>query len=934
MLRFLLHKLMHKKGLVLSLLIGNILLVAIASSHAIYKNAALHRMLTDEFIKVVEEQNIHPVMFTVSCELDRATSSQRLWSAKALAEGLCNDLGVKEEIIIANYMIPTTKVKSNFSNKEKTIQLSALVDFDNHIEIVNGRAYNKGLNENGHYEAVISEAALINSNLLVGETLEFTTVEDADGNTLKIDIVGVFKNSESIDPYWAKAPSEYKDVCFMDYDCFYQRFLEPIEDGSRADAFLKATWYVQVDVESITPGMSDSIIDKTNKLIAAYPKGSSTAINLESTDHNTTLEEFKLTQSRISSSLLVLEIPVLALLCAFIFMIAAQLLELEENEISQLKSRGAGRFQIFGLYLMQSTLLAILAILAGIPLGSFLCQALGSANAFLEFVERTPLTVEITTEVMLYAIGAAAVSIIITVFPAFKHSKLTILDTKQKRTHRKSPIWQRLFLDVLLIGVSLYGYYSFNSKRDNLFLSMLEGEPLDPLLFFSSALFILGLGLFCLRIQPIIVKFIFTIGKRLWRPANFSSLLQIIRTGSKQYFIMAFMIFTVSLGIFFATVARTILSNAENNTAYSLGADLILKEKWQRKSPDSLIYIEPDFSRYNDIPEIEAIAKVMRVEDCNIRLSTNELMSVDMMSIDTKDFGEVINMQDGLLPTHINNYLNRLAATPNGILVSKNFKDDYGYALGDRLVITDFRTTKALNFIIVGFFDYWPGYQATDIVINPDETTNVVDNYLIVSNFTTVLSSWEISPYEVWIKLAEGADTAFVGRFVDKYNVTFTKFSDLTTAYVDIHNNTLFQGTNGILTMSFIIILVLYAIGFLIYWILSIKSRELLFGVLRAMGMSRSEILHMLINEQIFTGLLSVGFGCIIGYLVTVLFVPLIQIAYSTGIQALPLELITNANDLIKLFAIIGITLVFCMAILTRIVFKLKISEALKLGED
>jgi len=926
------HKLMHKKGLVISLLIGNILLVAIASSHAIYKNAALHRMLTDEFTKVVEEQNIHPVMFTISCELDKTSSSQRFLDGKALAEGLCDSLGVDEEITIANYIIPTSMVESNMTAKGKKIQLSALVDFENHIEIVSGRAYNKGVNENGHYEAVISEASLVNSELFVGETLEFTSIEDAEGNTLKVDIVGVFKSSKSIDPYWAKAPGEYKDVCFIDYDTYYDRFMRPLEDGSKSSVFMKAIWYVQADYSSITPDMADNIIARTNALIEAYPKGNSSTINVEVTDHNTTLQEFKLTKARISSSLLILEIPVLALLCAFLFMISAQLLQLEENEISQLKSRGSSRLQIFLLYLMQSSLLAGLAVIAGIPLACFICQVLGSANAFLEFVQRSPLTINITTEVIVYALAAAVISILITVLPAFRHSRLSIVDTKVKKSRHHVPLWQKFFLDILLIFISLYGYYSFNTKRDTLLLNVLEGKPLDPLLFLSASLFILGCGLFCLRIQPLIVKLLFAIGKKLWKPANFTSLLQIIRTGSKQYFIMAFMIFTVSLGIFFATVARTILSNAENDTIYSNGADIVLSEKWEKIASG---YIEPDINRYLDIEEIESVAKVMNLNDCTTRLSDNTELTVKMSAIDTKDFGNTINMQDGLLATHINNYLNTLSQVPKGVLVSKNFKDDYGYKLGDRLLINNYRyKEKSLNLTIVGFVDYWPGYHAESIVINSDGTTSITNNYLVISNYASVLSTWDIFPYEIWIKLKTGATSAFVADFVKKYNVTFTKFNDLTTNFVDIHNNTLFQGTNGILTMSFIVILVLYIIGFLIYWILSIKSRELLFGILRAMGMSSGEVIHMLINEQIFTGLLSVGFGCIIGYFVTNMFVPLIQISYATSTQALPLKLVTDTGDMIKLFAIIGIAFIFCMTILTRLICKMKISEALKLGED
>ncbi len=942
MLRFLFHKLMHKKGLVLSLLIGNILLIAIASSHAIYQNAALHRMLTNEFQRVVESSNSYPVMFTVTGQIDKINPSTRLWEAKKLAEGLCESFNVKEEFILSRYDVSSlnnTSVSSTLLSKCNPLRVSTLADLEDHIEIVSGRMYNTGINEAGHYEAVISEAGLIESNLIVGDTLTFDELKDKAGNPFKVDIVGVFKNNKLIDTYWVNSPNYYKDYCFIDYDLFYERFLTPIEDGSISHYNITGTWYVQMDYTDIYPDMVDAFISKTDAIIEAYPvTSSSKAINISVTEHNTILKEFALKESRITLSLLILEIPAFALLCVFLFMISAQLMQLEENEISQLKSRGAMRSQIFLIYLLQSLLLAAIAMIFGIPLGSFICQILGSANAFLEFVKRAPLTIHINTEVIVFALVAAALSVLITVLPAVHHSKLSIIDTKQRKSRTARPLWQKLFLDIILIAISLYGYYSFNSRHNELLLNMLEGKPLDPLLFLSSTLFILGLGLFCLRIQPVIVKLIFVIGKNRWQPANFASLLQIIRTGAKQYFIMAFMIFTVSLGIFFATVARTILSNAEKNVIYETGADLVIAEKWRYPEfpPNSGIHvwIEPEISRYFNIPEVESLSKVLHLYDCTSSLK-GTTSTIELMAFDTKDYGNTINMDSSILDTHINNYLNTLAQVPNGVLVSENFRELYGYELGDSIFI-NCKTfpNQSLYMTIVGFFEYWPGYQPTTLTVDDLGFTSVTDNLMIIANYATVLSNWELYPYEIWIKLSDGANASFMSDFVEENNVTLLKYDNLSANIVDIHNDPLFQGTNGILTMSFIIILVLYVIGFLIYWILSIKSRELLFGVLRAMGMSSGEVIHMLINEQIFTGLLSVGFGCVIGYLVTKLFVPLIQIAYSTSTQALPLKLVTDANDMIKLFAIIGIAFVFCMAILTRIVFKMKISEALKLGED
>lgn len=935
-----LQKLMHKKGLVVSLLIGNILLIAIASSHAMYKSASLQRMLTDEFVKVVEETNKHPMMFTITYNIKKMTDTSSFWDTKQVAENLCDYFNVPEEILVSNYYLASSRTTSTLgradSTYEKSAQIATLTDFENHIEIVSGRMYNKGVTEDGCYEAVISEAALVNLNLIVGETLEFTQLAGSDGNPVRVNIVGVFKNSDDTDPYWVKYPSQFNIACFIDSDLFYDSFLKPIEDGSESSYFIYATWYVQMDYRMVTTDMSDSIIKKTNELIDRYPSTASSPISISVTDHNSILKNFKLTETKITATLIILETPVLALLCAFLFMISTQLIQLEENEISQLKSRGASRIQIFYLYLLQSSLLAILGIIGGIPLGSFICQALGSANAFLEFVQRTPLKINITSEVLIFSGAAALLSIIMTVLPAFKHSKLSIVDAKRKKTRRPRPFWQKFYLDVIMLGVSLYGYYTFNKQRDELFLRVLAGDSLDPLLFLSSSLFILGLGLFCLRLQPLIVRLIYTAGKKFWKPANFTSLLQIIRTGSKQYFIMAFMIFTVSLGIFFATVARTVLSNAEENTSYTLGADLIVKEKWNNNSylmeEDSsltLTYYEPDISRYLDMPEIKSLAKVLRMS-MNIRTTDGVRRQISLMAINTKDFGNTIYMPDNLLVTHINNYLNTLSRVANGILVSENFKNVLGYKLGDSITLNS--AGVGMQATIVGFFDYWPGYQPTTVSLNADGTSLVEQNYLIVCNLNAALEKWALTPYEIWIRTDGSTD--FIYDFAEENNVRYTMFKDLSSELVAIHNETLFQGTNGILTMSFIVILVLYAIGFLIYWILSIKSRELLFGVLRAMGMSRAEIIHMLINEQIFTGVLSIFLGCGIGVLVSRLFVPLIQIAYSTTNQTLPLTLVTDTNDMVKLFAIIGIVFVFCMAILTKIVFSMKITQALKLGED
>ena len=90
----------------------------------------------------------------------------------------------------------------------------------------------------------------------------------------------------------------------------------------------------------------------------------------------------------------------------------------------------------------------------------------------------------------------------------------------------------------------------------------------------------------------------------------------------------------------------------------------------------------------------------------------------------------------------------------------------------------------------------------------------------------------------------------------------------------------------------------------------------------------------MLVVEQIFISGTSIAGGVLVGQLVSKLFVPLIQIAYSTAERSIPLEIIDTASDYMRLGVVIGLMVVVCMIVLGVLISKIKITQALKLGED
>ena len=938
MFHLMLQKIMHKKWMAASLLIGNILLVAIAVSHPMYQEASRTRMLTDEFVNYMKDNNSYPMLIDVEGLTRKKSGKAETERIRDFANNASIKFGIpeKEKIcfqsLVAETAIPTAVYDRG--SMELLLSVACMSDIEKHSKIVSGKMYSQTITDDGYIEAVISQSAMTDSSLLVGEEMYFRNLKYADGDNVKIRIVGVFTNAEDNDNYWVKSPSYYNTYLMIDPQLFRNGFFNGSDNYNYNEH-----WYTLLDYTKLEPSQVDNIIKITEQAL----KDNSTIYSfMEEPGYIDLIKDYSVKEKQISVTLMILQVPVIVLLCAFLFMISRQMLEMEENEIAILKSRGAGRGQIIKLYFLQAMFLSIISFAIGLPLGKIICKILGASSAFLEFSAKRNLKVSYSIEVIYYGVGAVFVSMIMTLLPVLKRSTASIVSVKRKRSRSKKPLWQKLYLDVIMLGVAIYGYYNFSSQEDELLVRVLSGESLDPLIFLSSSLFILGAGLVSLRIHSILVHLIFGIGKHGWKPANYTSFLQLIRTGSKQAFIMVFLVLTVAFGMFNTTIARTILANAEKNNDYNIGADVVLREVWKNNAGGiahdpseevEIAYNEPDFGKYNEIPGVKSLTKVYKTDKAEVSTDKND-QPITIYGINTKTFGETTRIDKKLLKHDYREYLNVLSKNSDAVLVSSNFRDKLGIKIGDQITyrITDEIKTGSGTGIVYGFFDYWPGYQKNKVVISADGTSKSEEQYLVVAHLSAIQEKVGIFPYEVWLNM--DGNTESVYQFIKDRDIQLTKFVDSIDRKEAISREALFQGTNGILTMSFITILLICGIGYLIYWTLSIRSRELLFGIFRAMGMGKNEVIHMLVNEQILTGGVAIIFGLVIGWVSSRMFVPIIQIAYSATDRSLPLELITRGSDLARLLVIIGVVFAICITVLIRQVYSMKISQALKLGED
>ncbi len=948
MFTYVIRKIWNKKWMAISLIIGNVLLIGMIVGNIVYSNAVLNRVLVRDLNNHMNTTGTYPLQNKIEIRMDRIRSdvsvAKKVKQLEQIVANLPKSMQLDEKMIISSYYMRTNYLLSPEDKEDGAyiLDLAFLSDIEEHSTFMSGNMFSNELVD-GAIEVIVSRSAMIQHDLMIGKELYLADILNEDGDPYKIKIVGVFQNSTEQDVYWVDSPDSMSRQFYMDEGLFKSMFVDYEEPQYKWSSI----WHVLYDYDNIKSDQVSHVLAELEDLGETINK---IDVYYYIEHFGETLEEFQVKQHKLENILFLLEVPILILLVIFIYMVNNQMMLLERGDIAVLKSRGASNGHVILIYLIQGLIMAFIGLLLGIPLGLLICSALGNANAFLEFVSRTALELDLTKSALYAALLCALTSLVITLGLAFVHTRETIVSHKRKLNKRSQGNVIRSFvMGFIFLGIAIYGLYNFRMNANALMQAAESNTSLDPLLFLSSVFFIIGAAFIVQGIFPILLRLIYRLGIKLWSPSSYASFQQVIKGSANQGFIILFLILTVSLGIYSASIARTINGNEENRLVYSTSSDLVLREKWvsnedniesyittmkvlgQNVNENSMdvYYIEPDFNRYLELEGVERATKVFVNNNINVSVDKGKI-NAKLMGIDTKDFGETAYFKTDLLDKHWYNYLNDIAMDESGVIVSSNFKEKHGYKIGDTISYQD--NNGSGRSIIKGFVDYWPTYQPVVKEQDADGVIKELDQFLIVANLSKVQASWGIMPYEIWIKANDS--TAFIYDFAENNNIEYQVFHDLSSKVIDKNNDPFFQGTNGVLTLGFIVILLICAVGFLIFWILSILSRSLQIGVFRAMGMNTVEVFGMLIQEQLFLSIIPILIGVLIGNIVSKLYVPLIQIAYTTSEQIIPLEVINQQNDRIRIMMIVGFMIVFCMLIIGKLISNLKITQALKLGED
>ena len=959
MIGFLRRRLWNNRWLIICLLVGNVFLLGIVMGTPLFNAATMERIMQEDFRYLHHTRGFYPVSMQIHNDFNATQerfrhrtyrSTNDTWWPEVIEDmGLPSIMSIKVYTMTAWVIAPVIP-RETPRPLFRRFDLVAASGFADNIEILHGRLPSYEL-VNGNIIEVMATEVSMHAQCLIMNELMSTRHVTGEGVPLYMMVVGIYAIREGAGSYWAHVPKSYTtDLLFSDR-LAYEHFVRNSIDAYR----LTVTWIEIMDHTAMRTRYVEHYLRVARTSTTRFNRSGDTW-HFSVSFYNFIGQQDARTD-RLAVTLWVLQIPIYVMLALYIYMVSRQILQMDRNEISVLISRGVRRRQILGLYALQGLFIAAVSFPIGLWLGVTICRMLGSSNGFLEMVQRVPLTVEVTRTTLLFGGVAVVFSFLAMFLPVIRFSKYTIIDHKRTTSGKlRKSVWQRYFIDVILFGAASYGLYSFNNQQEIMAASLTDSGAVDPLLYVLSSMFILGAGLLCLRIFPYMAKLVFIVGRRFFSPSVYVSMIKVVRSAGEEQFIMLFLVFTVAVGIFSAQSARTLNLNNAHRIQYMGGADLMFGEEWTDNipppvpsaiemspefvppvPPETLVYTEPDFSRFTHFEEVDFLTPVMR-RPASLRASgrLSVVGNLNLMAIETHTFGETIWFRDDLLMVHMNYFLNLLATRADGVLLSDNFRTRLGYRVGDVVYVTEaprMGPPGMVRLTVIGFIEYWPTFvpvERTRLLTGEIVETK---NSLAVTNLGHLQTSWGVRPYEIWMRTNSGSNRFFID-FVNENRIRLNRHHDTTSALVAMQSDPIVQGTNGILTVGFIMTLIICFTGFLIYWILSIRSRVLQFGIFRAMGMSMRNIIGLLINEQFFITFMALAIGVFVGEVSAQLFVPLIQVSYTAAEQVIPLLVVIEEQDYRNLFGMLGIMITLCLVVLCAYISRIKIAQALKLGED
>ena len=961
-------RIISQKGLALASLIGLVFSIALTTSIPVYTDAVYFRLFNESLdpnkaeASTMNKKAPFALLFSYQVDPrhlkrweDIQPANQYITQQAAARIGL--PLKQVVEYFNSDTMALFPKGETNFNNTKTLLgwySFSTLNDLAKHITILEGRLPVLDRAPGATVEVLISRNMANKLGLQSGE--EYTTfarlaMPDTGATvavTIPIRIAGIWQPADPTDPYWFIQTSFLDERLLVTEDIFSQQIASYI-----AGPIYTSMWYVMLDGSHVQYTDAGPV---SSRITTVYQQA------------NQLLPDLKLLQSPLDAlaayhtnsvlltvQLYAFSLPILGLLLAFVSMTAGLSVEQRRNEIAVMRSRGAVIMQMVGIAVLEGLILGAIGLGLSIPVSLVIARWIGQVRTFLDFGALSTLPVRMTTTSLEYGLGAVLLALISQVLPTIGAARHTVTTYKQERSRMlRSPWWQRAWLDVLLFIPTGYGAYLLRQQGSVAVMS--SRNPFDnPLLFLIPALCVFSLSLFFMRLMPLLVSSVAWLSGKTRSVGLLMASRQLSRTPSFYVTPLMLLILTLSLSAYTASLAVTVDRHLYDQTFYSVGGDLKFLdfgESPQNSSPfgggaasgttdttsnstssDFGIAVAPTEPQWVFLPvqeylKIPGITKAARVGSypANAPMGGTD-QDGTFLGIDRYDFPQVSYWRSDFSSTNLGALMNYLAMYPDGVLIPQGYVGQAGMKIGNTLPVTlkIYGEQVKVDFQIVGGFKYFPTWYPST-------------GPLIVGNLDYLFDeAGGMFPYQVWLKTVPGLDLNMLQQHSTSADNT-VRLTDvsITSAQTQIETEQARpqrQGLFGVLSVGFLAAGLLTVLGFLLYALFSFRRRFIELGVLRAIGLSYGQMISYLAWELAFLILMGMGAGTFLGVGAASWFIPYLQLGYGEAAYIPPYIIQISWPAILQIYSLFGIVFVLGLVGLVIMLQRMKISQAIKLGE-
>jgi putative ABC transport system permease protein len=255
-------------------------------------------------------------------------------------------------------------------------------------------------------------------------------------------------------------------------------------------------------------------------------------------------------------------------------------------------------------------------------------------------------------------------------------------------------------------------------------------------------------------------------------------------------------------------------------------------------------------------------------------------------------------------------------------IISQAFATKYNLRVGDRFVASaDFLgTATQMSFVVANITTYMPTLYdegAPFILVNYDYVVDMLNGRFA---------------YEIWLRHSTPTTIASIQSAAFANNLRVLPYTPEAFINAEVLQPQR-QGLFGLLSVGFIATGGMSMIGLLAYTLLALRRRSVELGVLRAIGVSQQTLRSILGIEQCITIGFSTGMGVLIGSVTSLLYLPFLKVRDGSFPDTPPFLVQFAQVDTLLIVLTAGILMIGVVALELWVVQRMRIGEAVKLGE-